>query len=68
MAVRYPADSDIFHLQRVICTTHVNSQRQLPGFNLLPKIFGRDVSLTHDRTYSGIDCDEVYPNIFVGDE
>lgn len=72
MAIRYSdpgsIDAKIVQLQRVITTTHANHNRQLPGFSFLPKIFGRPISPATDRIQVGIDCDEVHPNVFVGDE
>ena len=72
MAIRYSdpgiIDDKIVNLQRVIATTPTVHNRQLPGFTVLSKIYGKPIPPTTDRMYSGIDCDEVYPGIFIGDE
>ncbi|RWS28470.1 dual specificity protein phosphatase 3-like isoform X1 [Leptotrombidium deliense] len=58
-------ESKLVHLQRIIGSTHPGYNRQLPGQSLLPQIFfGRRL----DRMSVRINCDEVYPNIFIGDE
>ena len=70
MAIRYSdpgiIDDKIVNLQRVCATTPTVHNRQLPGFTLLPKVFGKPP--TTERGFSGVDCDEVFPGIFIGDE
>ena len=72
MAIRYSdpgiIDAKIVSLQRILATTPTVHNRREPGFTLLPKIFGKPIPMMNDRIHTGIDCDEVYPGIFVGDE
>lgn len=62
------ADTDmrLMQLHRVIASTHPGHMRQLPGHSHLHLIFGQNRRL--DRLSCGIDCDEVWPNIIIGDE
>ena len=59
------ADTKLIELQRLISTTHPGHMRQLPGHSHLHMIFGHR---RLDRLSCQIDCDEVYPNIIIGDE
>ncbi|XP_054164426.1 dual specificity protein phosphatase 3-like [Oppia nitens] len=72
MAIRYSdpgvIDEKIVQLQRVIVNTQTNRNRQLPGYQLMTNPLDKQIPLTNDRLYSGIDCDEVYPNLFIGNE
>lgn len=58
-------DTKVQELQRVIGTTHPGHLRQLPGHAHLHLIFGQR---RLDRVTCKIDCDEVYPNVLIGDE
>lgn len=52
-------------LKRIIGSTHPGHCRLLPAHQHLYQIFG---NRRIDRLSSKIDCDEVYPNIFIGNE
>ena len=69
MAIRYSDPGIIDHkvvtLQRVLATTPTAHTRVAPGFTLLSKALTK--AIPTDRI-PGIDCDEVYPGVFIGDE
>lgn len=58
-------ESKLLHCKRIIGSTHPGHCRQLPGQHQLYQIFG---NRRVDRLNSKIDCDEVYPNLFIGNE
>lgn len=58
-------DTQLIHLKRVMTSIHPGHCRLLPGHSQLYHIFG---NRRVDRLNSKIDCDEVYPNIFIGNE
>lgn len=59
------SDAKLHHLKRVMTSIHPGHCRLLPGHNQLFHIFG---NRRVDRLNSKIDCDEVYPNILIGNE
>lgn len=58
-------ESKLLHCKRIIGSTHPGHCRQLPGQHQLYQIFG---NRRVDRLNSKIDCDEVYPNLLIGNE
>ncbi|CAG2107078.1 unnamed protein product [Medioppia subpectinata] len=76
-AIRYSdpgiIDEKVFQLQRILATTQTSHSRFGPGFSLLGNNYGSaaipsaTLCPTH-RIHLGIDCDEVFPNVFIGDE
>ena len=58
-------ESKLHRCKLIIESTHPGHCRQLPGQHLLYQIFG---NRRVDRLNSKIDCDEVYPNLFIGNE
>lgn len=58
-------DNRIADLKKIIGSTHPGHLRQLPGHAHLHLIFGQR---RVDRVTCKIDCDEVYPNVLIGDE
>ena len=59
------SDAKVHHLKRVMTSIHPGHCRLLPGHNQLYQVFG---NRRVDRLNSKIDCDEVYPNILIGNE
>lgn len=59
------SDAKVVHLKRVMQSVHPGHCRLLPGHQQLFHIFG---NRRVDRLNSKIDCDEVYPNMFIGNE
>ena len=61
-----PVDCKVQHIKRVMNSVHPgHCFRQLPGQAQLYQIFGNH---RIDRVTCKIDCDEVYPNILIGNE
>lgn len=69
MAIRYSdpgiIDEKVVALQRVCAINQTANNRVLSGFTLLSE---SSVKSLPTDTIHGIDCDEVYPNVFIGDE
>ena len=72
MAISYDPeliDSQLVHLQRVIASTHSSgsnfSRIFIPKLNRGISSFG---SNSNSRSPPGVSCDEIFPNLFVGDE
>lgn len=60
----YSIEKKLNKLKTIIECVEPKFNRDLPGHQLLPLgFFGRKL----DREQLGVDCDEVFPNIFVGD-
>lgn len=74
MAINYDPesiDSQLVDLQRVIASTHSSgsnfSRIFIPKLNRGISSFGSN-SNSNSRSPPGVSCDEVFPNLFVGDE
>lgn len=61
----HDVEARLAKLKRVITSTHSRVHRDLPGHSHFHRIFH---GTRLDRRDLGIDCDEVYPNLFIGDE
>jgi len=70
-AIRYSdpgiIDERIVQLQRITATTQTIHCRQLPGFSIIDNKYSSS-AIPAPGIHLGIDCDEVYPNVFIGDE